>query len=416
VSGVTVDAADSQEHAMTTTTRPSTADLAGATLPERAAALVPLLRANAARTEADRRVAEENIAALSEAGLFGLTVPRRFGGQEADIRTFLTVGAELARGCGSTSWVTTLVNVCNWLTALYPDQAQQEVWGADPDARVCGVLAPTATARAVEGGQVVTGRWGFASGSLHSQWAVLGVPVVDAAGEQTDQGVALIPMTELTIEDTWYVAGMRGTGSNTLVADEVFVPAHRIMSMTQAVQGVYPTEHKDETLYRAALVPVLALVLAGPQLGLARAGLELVTGSLAKGRGISYTFYERAAEAPSTQMQMAEAAQLIDTAALHMMRAADDIDTWAAKEEYMPVLLRARVRMDTGYVARRSREALDLLLSVQGAGSFAEVSPLQRIWRDQETGSRHAVINPSIATEVYGRALLGIEEQITPLL
>ncbi|MFJ4771106.1 acyl-CoA dehydrogenase family protein [Streptomyces uncialis] len=397
----------------TTSAEPTTAP---PSMPALAAGLVPLLRGNAARTEEDRRVAEENITALAEADLLRLTVPRRFGGAEADIRTFLEVSSELARGCGSTAWVATLVNVCNWITGLFPERAQREVWGDDPGARVCGVLAPTATSRAVEGGLVVTGRWGFASGCLHSQWAVLGVPVVDASGEQIDQGVALVPLTELTIEDTWYVAGMRGTGSNTLVADEVFVPDHRIMSVTEGVQGVYPTEHKDETLYRSALVPVLALVLAGPQLGLARAGLELVTASLAKGKGISYTFYERAAEAPSTQMQIAEAAQLIDTAALHMLRAADDIDTWAAKPEYMPLLIRARVRMDTGYVARRSREALDLLLSVQGAGSFAEANPMQRIWRDQETGSRHAVVNPAISTELYGRALLGIEQQVTPLI
>lgn len=403
---------------MTTTTTVDTQTTAGAaaTLQERAAALVPLLRENAARSEADRRVAEENITALSEAGLFRMTVPRRLGGHEADFTTFLEVTSELARGCGSTAWVTTLINVCNWMVGLYPEQAQQEVWGQDPDAKVCGVLAPSATSRAVEGGLVVTGRWGFASGSLHSQWASLGVPVMDASGQQIDQGAALIPMSELTIEDTWYVAGMRGTGSNTLVADEVFVPSHRILSVTQAVQGVYPTEHKDETLYRSALVPVLALVLAGPQVGLAQAGMEVVTASLAKGRGISYTFYERASEAPSTQIQMAEAAQLIDTARLHLMRAAADIDTSAASEEYMSFGTRARVRMDTGYIARRSREALDLLLSIQGAGSFAEASPLQRIWRDQETGSRHAVINPAIAGELYGRALLGIEEQVTPLI
>ncbi|MFJ4898181.1 acyl-CoA dehydrogenase family protein [Streptomyces sp. NPDC088727] len=385
-------------------------------LKERATQLVPLLRDNAARTEADRRVAEENIEALTEAGLFRLTVPGRFGGHESDFRTFLEVSSELARGCGSTAWVATLVNVCNWMVGLYPERAQQEVWGENPDARVCGVLAPSASSRAVDGGLVVTGRWGFASGSLHAQWATLGIPVVDASGQQTDQGAALIPLRELTIEDTWYVAGMRGTGSNTLVADEVFVPEHRILSVTQGVQGAYPTELKDEVLYRSALVPVLALVLAGPQVGLAQAGMDLVKASLAKGKGISYTFYERASEAPSTQIQLAEAAQLIDTARLHLMRAADDIDSWAARDEYMPFETRARVRMDTGYVARRSREALDLLLSIQGAGSFAEANPLQRIWRDQETGSRHAVINPAIAGELYGRALLGIEEQVTPLI
>ncbi|MFH8802125.1 acyl-CoA dehydrogenase family protein [Streptomyces sp. NPDC017936] len=402
---------------MTTTAAvPQTTTAPAAALKERAAALVPLLRENAARTEADRAVAQENIAALTEAGLFRLTVPRRLGGHETDFRTFLEITSELARGCGSTAWVTTLVNVCNWMVGLYPEQVQREVWGENPDARVCGVLAPSATTRAVEGGFVVTGRWGFASGSLHAQWASLGIPVVDASGQQIDQGAALVPMHELTIEDTWYVAGMRGTGSNTLVADEVFVPAHRVLSVTQGVQGTYPTEHKDEALYRSALVPVLALVLAGPQVGLAQAGMDVVTASLAKGRGISYTFYEKAGESPSTQIQLAEAAQLIDTARLHLMRAADDIDSWAARGEYMPFETRARVRMDTGYVARRSREALDLLLSIQGAGSFAEANPLQRIWRDQETSSRHAVINPAIAGELYGRSLLGIQEQVTPLI
>lgn len=399
-----------------TTTIPAAAPTSSDELKERAAALVPLLRENAARTESDRRVAAENIAALSEAGLFRLTVPRRFGGHEADFRTFLEVTSELARGCGSTAWVATLVNVCNWMVGLYPERTREEVFGADPDARVCGVLAPSATSRAVDGGLVVTGRWGFASGSLHAQWASVGIPVVDASGRQTDQGAALVPMSDLTVEDTWYVAGMRGTGSNTLVADEVFVPEHRVLSVTQGVVGALPAAHEDESLYRSALVPVLALVLAGPLVGLAQAGLDAVTASLAKGKGISYTFYERASEAPSTQIQLAEAATLLDTARLHLMRAAGDIDTWAASGTYMPFGTRARVRMDTGYVARRAREALDLLLSVQGAGSFAEASPLQRIWRDLETGSRHAVVNPAIASELYGRALLGVEEQVTPLI
>src|SRR3546814_16565918 len=96
---------------------------------------------------------------------------------------------------------------------------------------------------------------------------MVGIPVVDESGEVIDQGLALIPMSELGIEDTWYVAGMRGTASNTLVADEVFVPSHRILSVPPAVGGNYATEHTDEALYRPAFVPVLALVLVGPPSG-----------------------------------------------------------------------------------------------------------------------------------------------------
>mgnify|MGYP002620541335 FL=1 len=290
------------------------------------------------------------------------------------------------------------------------------MWGADPEARVCGVLAPAARVRAVDGGQVVSGSWGFASGSAHAQWAVLGIPVVDAAGAQVDQGLALIPMSELTVKDTWFVAGLRATASNTLVADEVFVPAHRILSVPKAVEGEYGTEHTGETLYRSAFVPVLALILVGPQIGMARAALDVVMETLTKRKPISYTFYEDSAAAPTTQLNLAEAVQLIDTAHLHAMRAAADIDEWASSAQYMDRLTRTRVRMDTGYIARRCREAIDLLVSIGGASSFGEKNPLQRIWRDQETGSRHAVVNPSIAAEVYGRELLGQQEQVTALI
>lgn len=381
-----------------------------------ASALIPLLRKNSQETEQNRRVVQENIEAIRDAGLYRLMMPRRFGGLQADFQTFVEVSGELARGDGSTAWVSTLMNVCSWLAGLYPERAQRDIYEQDPDARICGVVAPTATSTYAANGQVVTGKWGFASGCLHSQWAMVGIPVVNEAGEQIDQGLALIPMSDLTVEDTWFVAGMRGTASNTLVADQVFVPAHRILSVPQAIVGNYPTEHKDEYLYRSAFVPVLSLVLAAPQIGLARHALDIVRGSLAKGRGISYTFYDKSRLAPTTQLQVAQAAQLIDSASLHAMRAACDIDAAAASGEYLDHLGRARVRADVGTVAHRCREAVDLLLNVHGAGSFADANPLQRAWRDLETCSRHAVVNPEIASELYGRALLGVEEQITALV
>jgi len=382
----------------------------------RAAELVPLLRRNAAQTETDRRVVEENIDALRDAGLFRVSVPRRFGGHEADLATSLRVSEQLARGDGSTAWITTLTNVCNWSIGLFSEQAQQEIFGADPDARVCGVLAPTATTTYAEGGLVVDGSWGFASGSAHAQWAMLGIPIVDAGGEVVDQGLALIPMSDLSIKDTWYVAGMKGTASNTLVAEEVFVPTHRIVSVPPLVVGERPHAIDGETLYNSALVPVLALVLSAAQVGLAMHALEIVQESLAKGRGISYTFYDKSRLAPTTQLQVAQAAQLIDSAHLHLMRAAGDIDDAAKAGEHLDLLPRARVRADVGTIAHRAREAVDLLLNVHGAGSFAEANPMQRVWRDLETCSRHAVVNPEISTEIYGRALLDVDEQITALI
>jgi 3-hydroxy-9,10-secoandrosta-1,3,5(10)-triene-9,17-dione monooxygenase len=382
---------------------------------DRAAALRPLLERNAAQTEADRRLVDESLEAVREAGLLRIVNPKRFGGYETDIRTMLDVSATLATGCGSTGWVVNLINVCSWLVGLYSRKAQEEVWGSDPETRVAGALAPTATTRRVDGGLVVSGRWPWSSGSLHAQWGVGGVPVVDESGDVVDVGLALMPMHELSVEDTWFVAGMRGTGSNTIVADEVVVPDHRILPVPRALEGEYPTEFKDEVLYRSAFIPVLALILVGPLLGLARAALHYVV-EKAPRRAITYTSYERQTDSVAFQMAIAEAAAKVDTAHLHAYRAAADIDDAARAGTYPDLSARARVRMDAGWAARQAREAVDLLISAHGASAFAEASPLQRIWRDLNTASRHAVVNPSVNEEIYGKALLGVQPQITDLI
>ncbi len=381
----------------------------------RAVALQPLLREHAARTEADRRIPQEVIDALVEADLFKVAVPKRYGGYEAGMRAMLDASAAVAEGDGSAAWVVALTNVCAWLTGLFPEQAQDEVFGADPDARVSGVLAPTASTRKVDGGWRVTGRWYYNSGSWHATWAVLGVPLTDERGEAVDQGLVLIPAGEMTLEDTWFVAGMKGSGSNCLVAEDVFVPEHRVMSVPAAIDGVYPTERKDEAFYRSAFVPVLALVLAGPQLGLGRAALEIVR-SKAGRKPISYTFFDTQAESVTFQNQIALAAMKIDTAHLHAYRAADDIDRAAARSAYPDYTARARVRADTGYAVEHITRAIDILLSAHGAGSFADVNPLQRIWRDSAVAARHAVVSPAVSYEVYGKALLDVEDKITPLV
>jgi alkylation response protein AidB-like acyl-CoA dehydrogenase len=377
--------------------------------------LQPLIEKNAACGEQERRVPEESIRALTDAGVFKIAQPRRHGGYQASVRTMLDVSAEVAEADGGTAWVVALCNVCAWLTGLFSEQAQDEVWGADPDAKVSGVLAPSCESVKVDGGLRVTGRWFYYSGSWHSSWAILGLPIVNANGEMVDQGLALIPLAELAIEETWFVAGMSSTGSNCLIATDVFVPDHRIMSGLEALEGRYPTEHTDEALFRSAFVPVLALVLAGPQLGMGRKALELVT-KKADAKPIAYTFYNAQAESAAFQLQLAQAALMIDTAHLHAYRAADDIDRAAESGGYPDLLRRARVRADTGWAVEHITKAIDTLLFAHGAGSFAQANPLQRIWRDSAVAARHAVALPMVNYEIYGKALLGRPDQPTVLI
>jgi alkylation response protein AidB-like acyl-CoA dehydrogenase len=377
----------------------------------------PILAANVDETEANRRIAQANIDALTDAGAFKVTVPRRFGGYEMTIREKLEVSAAVAEACGSTGWVVALTNVCNWMASVLPDQAQQDIFGADSDAKVAGVLNPSADVSKVQGGYQVSGQWPWASGSWHADWALVGIVVPDEAGNPVDQALAFVPMGELSIKETWFVAGMKGTGSNTIIAEDVFVPEHRLHSVPRAIENDYATEHTEEALYRSSFIPVLTLVLAGPQLGMGRAALRFVMDKAPK-RGISYTKFERQLDSTAFQLQIANAATLIDTAHLHAFRAAADIDVAAAAGEKLSYLRRARVRADTAYAITKIREAIDALLSAHGASSFAEISPLQRIWRDSNTAGRHAVVDPLVNQEVYGKALLGIpyEDNITPLI
>jgi alkylation response protein AidB-like acyl-CoA dehydrogenase len=381
----------------------------------RAREIRPLLEKHASQTDSLRRLPDEVVRALRDNGLCRLMVPKRHGGYQTSIRTYIEVMAEVGRGCASTSWVASLVNVCEWLAGLFPDRAQQDVWGANRDAWIAGSLAPNGIAVPVDGGWRVSGKWPWASGSMHAQWVACGIHMENERGEMTNLGLSLMPIADVTVEDTWFMVGMKGTGSNTILAKDVFVPEHRFLPYPPAFQGQYRTEHVDEPVYRVALVPVTVLILAGSQLGAASAALEYVVAKSTT-RGITHTTFAKQADSSGFQMLVAEAAMKIDTAYLHALRAADDLDRQAGAKRHPDLTERARVRMDTALAAKYAREAVELLVQAHGTSSLADYNPLQRLWRDVHVASHHAITEWQVNLEVYGRALLGVEPNITHLI
>jgi alkylation response protein AidB-like acyl-CoA dehydrogenase len=398
---------------MTTPAAPAQTDRE--TLFDRAASIRPILERNAEQTDALRRLPDENVRALRESGLCRLMVPRRFSGYETSIRTYVELTAEIGRGCGSTAWVSSLINVCAWLAGLFPERAQQDVWGPDPDAWIAGSLAPHGEAVPVDGGWRVTGRWPWASGCLHAQWVACGIHMKNERGEMANLGLSLMPIDAVTIEDTWFMAGMKGTGSNTVVATDAFVPEHRFLPYPPAFGGQYRTEHHEEVVYRAALVPVTILILVGSQLGVARAALDHVVAK-AGSRGITHTTFTTQSQSAGFQMLVAEAAMTIDTAHLHAYRAADALDRAAQEKRHPDLTARARARMDTALAAKYCREAVELLVQAHGTSSLADYNRLQRLWRDVHVASHHAITEWQVNLEVYGKALLGVEPNITHLI
>lgn len=381
----------------------------------KATALVPLLRAKAAETERARRIPDEVIAAVEQAGLFRMRAPKRFGGYEADLRAYMDVVTELGRGCGSTGWISFISIATAWIAVQFSDQAQRDVFEGNPDARTIGVLAMSQPAQAVDGGYIVSGRWPYASNCLHAHWAILAVPLPLAGG--IAPGIILAPMSDLKIEDTWHVVGMRGTGSNTVIAENIFVPAHRAITVETLAKGQSPRANNDEFVYRESFMTTAIIAVAPPILSMAQAARDLTLERIkAGGKPIAYSFYDDLRKAPSMQLALAQASTLIDAAVLLMRRWSDDIADAARAGEDFAFTKRAQLRMDIGYAMKCCREAVDLLLSVQGASAFAESNPIQRVWRDLEMASRHGLLSGEVPHEIYGRALVGNFDALSPFV
>jgi alkylation response protein AidB-like acyl-CoA dehydrogenase len=195
-----------------------------------------------------------------------------------------------------------------------------------------------------------------------------------------------------------------------------FVPEHRLLSVPALLGGEYAGGHPGEPIAAMTFSSFLPVSLTGALIGMARGTLEHVLAVLAAGRPMGLTTYASAAASPSVQFDVADAASLIDTATLHAARAVGDLEQGVADGAPLPLATRARIRMDVGTVTRCAREAAGLLASAGGMGSFAASSPVQRHLRDLEVAARHGSLSPRLSREVYGRALLGLDEQVVRIV
>lgn len=386
----------------TTQTSPNTE------LVHRASELVPLLRRHAIWSEENRRLHDETVEAMADAGLFRMRVPARYGGYESDTRTLTEVTAELARGDGSAAWTASVWTIPGWMVGMFPDEVQDEVFSV-PDVRVCGTLSPSASASQVPGGMRVTGEWGFISGAWHSQWQeiIAMAPTPDGSGQWPV--MALVPLAELEIVDDWYTAGMKGSGSVTTVARDVFVPQERILPLPAILREQYASKLNAESpMYRAPLLGVAAASSVGTLIGLARAAKEAFFERLPK-RKITYTDYQSQREAPITHLQVADATMKIDEAEFHGYRVTSLTDDKGVTGEAWTLEERARARADVGAVCQLAKDAVDVFSMASGASSTYNTVPIQRIARDVQTVNLHALMLPSTNRELYGRVLCGLE-------
>jgi len=372
-----------------------------------AADAAPVLRRHAAWAEEHRRLHDDVIGALTDAGVFRLRRPKRYGGYETDTRTLVDVAAELGRGDGSAAWVASVYWIPGWMACMFPDDVQDEVF-AEPDTRICGTLSPTAMAAPAPGGVVVNGKWQFISGAHHADWQEVIAIFAPPEGEPYPI-VALVPMSDLLIVDDWKTSGLRGTGSVTTVARNVFIPQERILPLPVVLSGEPVSQRSaDSRIYRVPLMPVASASSVGAVVGLAHAAKEQFLKRL-PGRKVTYTAYDSQAAAPLTHLQVADAQHKLDEAEFHAHRAAALVDEKAADGTAWKIEERVRTRADLGAAVRLSRESVDVLATASGGSSIYEDVPIQRIARDVQAVSLHALMHPNTNAELYGRVLCGLE-------
>jgi alkylation response protein AidB-like acyl-CoA dehydrogenase len=374
----------------------------------------PILADGVAEGERTRRLADATVRAIDESEVGMLWTAKEYGGLETDVRTLSEVTKALSHYCPSTSWVVNNINGSNLFAARFPKAARDEVFGDNPGAKLASIFAALGTAVRTDGGYLLTGKWPYASGILHDDWAILSAKEVDADGEIVRPISVLVPTGDLTIEDTWHTVGMRGTGSHTAVAREVFVPDHRVIPLEVQLGRESATDTTVPPLFRTPAVAAMAVICASVVVGVGQAARAFVVDQ-APGRGITPTVYTSQPDSRTFVSALGNTALTIDAAELHVNRSAGVIDEAASAGVALPESELRRIRGDVGQAVNLVTIALDELLWAHGAASFAESNRLQQYWRDGNTAARHALLNVHVGHELYGGAFFGLDSIVPSL-
>ena len=387
---------------MSTRTETGAENLSAPELLQRASGLLPALRERAARTEDLRRVPDENIAELLASHLVRIGVPRRFGGLEVPYGLCLDVAAELGRGCPSTAWCYGLWAAHAWLIGYWPLEAQEEVYGNGPDALCSSSLNPgRSTCNLVTGGYRLSGRWEFSSGCDSASWVMLGAPNI---GERS---WVLVPRDDFEIVDTWFVSGLRGSGSKDISVSNAFVPHHRVMDVnTAGVSDLGAWELHRQGRYRVPVSTLLGWDLVGPMVGIAQGMIDEFTSRIVGTSGPG-----RTADSPAIHLRLAQATAEVDAAKAVMNADVREILRKGAGGEPFAPLERARFRRDKAFITQLCLKAVNGLFDISGGHALHDSVPLQRFHRDAQAVAHRDGLVMELGGQDFGRVALGLSPQ-----
>jgi len=370
---------------------------------EQVRSLLPGIRSRAPGCEQNRQVPQETIKAFQESGVLRALQPKHWGGAELDPLSFYEGVALVSQACPSSAWVLGVVGVHNWQLALFPEEAQKDVWADDASVQISSSYAPTGKVELVEGGYRLSGTWSFSSGCDHCDWAFLGAMVPDDSGKAGLRGfhTFLVPRSDYEISDNWHVAGLAGTGSKQIVIEEAFVPEHRTHSLVDAFKIDSPGQslHTGPS-FRMPFGCVFAFGISVPAIGAAEGALQTYLGIMEEKRSVYGG--QKVADNPLAQRRLAEAIGEIDASRAELRHTWNAMWALGESNQAIPIELRTRGRWTAANIVQRCVRAVDMLFESSGGHAIFLDNPMQRYFRDIHAMRAHAINNPDGASQVFG--------------
>ena len=356
----------------------------------RARQIADLARGMADDIDSARRLPPELVEALRDSGLLRAGAPVEAGALELPAGIALRCAEEVARGDASAGWCVSIGITSTLLVAYLPPQSRDELFG-DGRGLAAGVWAPQGRARRVPGGVVVSGRWAFCSGITHADVLFAGCVLEDKPA------VVALPTEQLQILDTWHTLGLRGTGSHDTVAEEVFVPDERVLS-------IFDGPVIDRPLYRFPPFGFFAACITAAAMGNARAAIDDFVDLAATKKGVAAR--RTLAERSTIQVAVATAESALEAARAGYYQAVET--AWQASLDgpSVPLAARTRLRLAATHGARVSADVVRSMYDLAGGSAIYDGAPLQRRLRDAFTATAHFQVNEA-SRELPGRILLG---------
>lgn len=352
--------------------------------------------AHAEIAESERRLPRAVVDAIIGAGFPAYFVPHAWGGREGTFTGFLDAVGTVGEGCASAAWCAALYATLGRMMAHLPLAGQREVWAEGPDTLIVGAISPGGRVEKAEGGWRLTGRWPFTSGADHSDWALIAAMAPE--GERRALRYFAVPRRHYEVADTWFNAGMRGTGSNTLVLDDVPVADHLCFAGEDLWSGT--GSPSAARCHNVRFRSVNGLSFVAPALGTAQGALRVWSDWMAEKID---TTGRPTREQAGVQIALAYAAGEIDAARLLLERAAADADREPADADVQA----ARNSRDFCFAIDLLANAVNRLFRAGGARGQAEPGIVQRVWRDVNCAAGHVALRFETNAADYFNVVVG---------